>query len=216
VRPHSAARDPWFWSFVAGAVVATAYAAFPARLGAQASTVSMQPAQRVRAWARSAGAPFAVGVVLMVVGGVGLRRRRRRRDTAPPESEGGEAGARGAASRRARVGLDRIRKQIADLAALQSDRERQAIAERLDAVLETDLGSLFALRDALTEEMGARRYAVFIGYVSSVERNLARAWSANIDGAEDESSRSLQRALVAVGEALGELPAGPGAAAAAS
>jgi len=189
--------------------VATAYAAHPVRRGALADSASMRPAERVVCWGRTAGVPFAVGVVLMVIGGMGLRASgRRRRPSTALERGRAEAVVGVAATERARVALDRIRRELAALVHIDVGRERQATAERLDGVLETDVAQLLALRDALTDEVGLRRYAVFVGHVSSVERNVARAWSALTDGAGDECARSLERAQVAVGHALAQLPAG--------
>jgi hypothetical protein len=207
--PASRARrsrlDPTLVVFVVGVVLASLYAARPAPVTESVDSGRPSPWTRVLDWARVAGAPFAGGVGLMVVGAWLGRARRRRRLTSSSRREELTATADAVSTGRevdpielASTLLARSADRLEQLRDAQLEPEVWAGRAQLDELLEHDVPAVLELGTALAAQLGAVRYAEFMGAYAGCERNAARAWSALTDEALDEVPPSLERATTSL------------------
>ena len=186
--------------FIAGVLLASCFAARAVKPKGTGDDGRVTPADRVRAWGSAAGVPFGVGVALMLAGGVWARRLRRQGATA--------SGASGVGSPRSVVdkmdGALTVAEQAgADASAIQAS----VLKPALNDILEELVPEFLTLRTAMIADLGLTRFALMIGDFASLERNVARAWSALTDGAPEEIPPALDRAraaLTRVGESLAE------------
>ena len=208
--------DPTLVVFVVGVVLASLFAARPAPVAESAGSDRPSPWARVLDWARVAGAPFAGGVGLMVVGAWLERSRRRRRLTSLPMRD--ELTATGDAVSTGREAdpvelastlLARSAHRLEQLREAQLEPEIRAGRAQLDELLEHDVPAVLELGTALAARLGAVRYAEFMGAYAGCERNAARAWSALADEALGEVPPSLDRATTSLALARTYLVLGP-------
>ncbi|MEM9070922.1 MAG: hypothetical protein AAGE52_20600 [Myxococcota bacterium] len=151
------------------------------------------PADAVITWASDAGPLFAVGIALMVLGGVLARRAGKPAST---ESDTAEGPYRGGASDAQVVVdiLDQMSAQLDGLDASDLPKGAQPLADSLDSLLSDRVPNILDRRDMLVEKLGLEAFAEMIGHFATMERGAARAWSAITDEAWDEVGPSLERA----------------------
>lgn len=179
--------------FIVGTVVASAYASRAVQPKGTGEAGAVTASDRLSDWGSKAGAPFGIGLVLMVAGGVVARRR--------PSSE--EADSEGTGGRADPKAVVRKILETLDAMELPSSAENSAKNhERLDEILEEQVPSFLESRQALIDKMGLGSFALMIGHFASLERNVARSWSAITDEAYAEVDPCIQRAKSAGQKAL--------------
>jgi hypothetical protein len=198
--------------FVAGVIVSSCFAAravSPVGTGQDGQVTSMD---RISAWASVAGAPFGVGVVLMLAGGVLARRRRSAGagqgtehlggapegavDRALEGQGGGSDRALGRKRRDPAAIMGDIRDKLATIAA--DPDATQTVFSSLDDIVENDVAEFLEHRQALIDDLGLAKFAEMIGHFAMMERNVARAWSAITDGALGEVPNCIERAQLGI------------------
>lgn len=196
--------------FVTGVIVSSCFAARAVTPTASGPDGVITAKDRVQAWGEAAGAPFAVGVVLMVAGGVLARRRRRGGMAQGTEHPGGapegavDLALEGEAPHaRVATGSHRPPRRIVQairgkLAVLGADSAPEAVFAAVDDILENDIPELLEQRQALIDDLGLAKFAEMIGHFAMMERNVARAWSAITDGAVGEIPECLSRAKLGI------------------
>jgi len=200
--------------FVIGVLVASCYAARAVHPQGTGPGGEVTSGDRISAWGHVAGAPFAAGMVLLVVGG--LLSRVRRPGAPPPrpiptgtehegfEAEGvadlileGEPVPEHVKSEHPQAPPVLLMRIAAKLDQLPDGNTAEHVAElhqTLDEILEQDVAEFLDQREDMIAELGLTRFAEMIGHFASMERNTARAWSALTDEAYDEVPPSIERA----------------------
>ncbi|MCA9632425.1 MAG: hypothetical protein KC766_32455 [Myxococcales bacterium] len=181
--------------FIAGIFIASAYAARPGELRLPEGQ-EPTPKQRLVAWKDAALAPFSLGLLLMVGGAVLARRRPASSGEVASQEvkSGGKLPPEELLAHLAEA-LERF-----DTSAL-SDSNKGPIADRIEGLLEDEVGQFLDAREELIAKLGLARFAQMIGDFAAFERNLARAWSALTDSAYDEVPPAIERAGAALGRA---------------
>jgi hypothetical protein len=200
--------------FVIGVLLASCYAARAVHPQGTGPGGEVTSGDRISAWSHVAGAPFAVGMVLLVAGG--LLSRVRRPGAPPPrptptgtEHEGFEP--EGAADLilegepvpehvksehplAPAVLLMRIAAKFDQLPEGNPGEHVDVLRQALDEIIEQDVADFIDQREDLIAGMGLTRFAEMIGHFASMERNTARAWSALTDEAYEEVPPCIERA----------------------
>lgn len=200
--------------FVVGVLVASCYAARAVHPEGTGPGGEVTSGDRISAWGHVAGAPFAVGMVLLVAGGLLSRVRRPGAPPARPtptgtEHEGFEPeGAMDLALEgepvpeheksghplAPSVVLMRIASKLDKLPEGPPAEHVEELHRVLDEILEQDVAEFLDQREDMITDLGLTRFAEMIGHFASMERNTARAWSALTDEAYDEVPPCLERA----------------------
>jgi hypothetical protein len=196
--------------FVIGVIIASCYAARAVHPNGSGPGGAVTAGDRVGAWSHAAGAPFAAGMLLLVVGGLVTRSRRRVTSDEPaPQGSEHEGFApvvpadQVEAPRphtppselaRPEVVLMRMAARLDGVPVEDPKRDAEVIQKALDEVLEVDISDFLEQREGLIERMGLTRFAEMMGHFAVAERNTARAWSALTDVAYDEVRPCIERA----------------------
>ncbi|MBX3251296.1 MAG: hypothetical protein KF901_29225 [Myxococcales bacterium] len=196
-----------FVLFLAGLTVASWYAArkvdVTAGSGPDGQPTSMD---RIGAWGEVAGLPFAAGFVLMIAGGLVARRGTSSAVDVVGRAEGQRQGRPGS---QVSVMLDGIAERVDALDAGPLPEGAKALADEIAAILEEPVADFLEERERLVAALGLERFAELIGGFATMERGLARAWSALTDEAWEEVGPSLARAREGLAQARALV--GPGA-----
>ena len=102
--------------------------------------------------------------------------------------------------------LQELELALEDIGGRLDGMTNEAIHEELDKLL---LGPVYTLaegRNSIRSAHGMRVFTAVMDPFARGERKLNRAWSAAVDGYEDEARRSLRAALPAFREAREALP----------
>jgi len=177
-----------FLVFLVGLTVASWFASkiVPAEEGTGALA-------KIGVWGADAGLYFALGIVLMVVGGVIARRAQR-----PAKPTGSEGGKPESGMEKAIALIDEMTAKLETLDASSLPEGHQALADELDAILSDQIPDFLDHRTLLIDRLGLARFAEMIGSFAQMERGTARAWSAITDEAWAEVPPSLDKARTAV------------------
>jgi hypothetical protein len=181
--------------FLLGVLIAACFASFPVRTpqGEKAPIWS----ERLGTWGESAGAPFALGLVLIVAGGLMSRAAARKARREP------QAAAAGGPPRvDPRTLLGRIQTRLAGLTSEAGPKTATALHAELDTILEEEVPAFLEHRQSMIDALGLGTFAELIGQFATMERNAARAWSAITDEAWDEVAPSLERARTGLDGAI--------------
>lgn len=187
-----------FLVFVIGVILSSWYAAryVPASAihgsGAAGHITSMD---RLDAWADVAGAPFAVGAVLMVVGGIVARRAMARTARSHATAAGEEVVD-------THTMLSHIDTAIAALPTGDPAQHADALRHQLDVLLDELIPAFLDARQRHELSLGSAGYAELSSAFASTERGLARAWSALTDEAWAEVPPCLDSAKQSIAQAL--------------
>jgi hypothetical protein len=210
--------------FLAGLAIATCFAARAVYPTGSGRDGSVTPGDRIGAWGQAAGVPFAVGLALLVGGGLISRSVRRRAlllgGSKPPpvagehqgfEPEGAvelaHLGEPGVTTQEhapthphygPRFVLASMHKKLDELPRSEFEARAAQVRAVLDALLEQDVADFLGHRERLMARLGLTRFAEMIGDFAAMERNVARAWSALTDSAWDEVGPSLDIARAAL------------------
>ena len=201
--------------FALGVIVSACFAARAVSPAGSGPDGKVTGCDRVVAWGSVAGAPFALGVVMMVAGGLIARRQRRYVGGQGTEHEGGApAGAADLALEGESGGMDRnvgaarprtpraiaeiVANKLEALSVEEISGDTKPLRDVLDEILESDVADFLTQRDALVAELGLSKFAEMIGHFAAMERNVARAWSALTDGANAEVPPCIERARTGV------------------
>ncbi len=171
--------------FVLGLVLSATYAARPASLNAELMA-KLSSRGLLTLWAEVALVPYLVGLLLMIVGVVLARWRRPGLAVAATEGRG--AGA-----------PEELLTQIeAAVAKLDFTSPVEDTSQQISELLEGEMAAFVEHGPALTARLGLLAYSELNGEFARAERNLARAWSALIDGAHEEVPLAVGRAQTAL------------------
>lgn len=176
--------------FILGVIIASCYAARPVT-----DTVDGKPltgVARIGNWAGKAGLPAAMGLVLVVFGGLLARSGRKGQDGPSATPSGGDP----------RAQLDAIRGKIEGLDLSNIAGNADALHKQLDAILEEDVPAFLEHRQGMIDKLGLAGFAEMIGQFAGMERNTARAWSAITDEVFSEVPPCIDRAKIAIGHAV--------------
>lgn len=181
--------------FLLGVLIAACFASFPVRTaaGEQAPVWS----ERLGTWGESAGAPFAVGLVLIVAGGLMSRAAARKARREPQATAAG-----GAPRVDPRTLLGRMQTRLAGLTSEAGPKTATALHAELDTILEEEVPAFLEHRQSMIDALGLGTFAELIGQFATMERNAGRAWSAITDEAWDEVGPSLERARAGLDGAI--------------
>src|SRR5690606_15391826 len=135
--------------------------------------------ERLSAWAEVAALPFLGGLALLF-GGALIARRAARTQALNVNAVDGRP------REDAPTVLGRILDRLAALPEPTSPADQDRIRAELDAVLEEDVPLFLDQRASLVERLGVAGFAEMIGHFASLERNVARAWSALTDNVPSE------------------------------
>ncbi|MFH1723787.1 MAG: hypothetical protein ABII00_04095 [Elusimicrobiota bacterium] len=138
-------------------------------------------------------APFILGLIITVAGGLMARKRSGHK---PKKAD---ADAEHAGPLTIENMVDRLEALAKDLKALAALSLESLIKEEAKAQadlehVQTQLNHLFEGRHTIEEEEGMQAYAEIFSHLAILERALNRAWSAMVDGYPKEAHASLQRA----------------------
>jgi len=178
--------------FLVGVGLAGVFAARPVTVD------DADPMARVGAWADVAGVGFGIGAVLMLAGAIVARRER-----------GASVSAGGLHLKdtdRAPALLRQIEEQLAAFPA-DPTREKDASKAILEEILDELVPRVLDRREALIAQMGLGAFGEMIGHFATMERNVARAWSALIDEAYGEIPGCIERAREGAARARADLEA---------
>ncbi len=154
----------------------------------------------VRLWASEAGWPFALGLLLVVVGVVLARRGTQ------PEADDADDVAETRS-------IEALLRDLADQTAALAERypslaaeatelpDLEALRAEVEALQRTLVAPLVERRDALSQSHGVAAFAEVYVPFAAAERLLNRSWSACVDGYVDEVGPCLARARDAADEA---------------
>lgn len=184
--------------FVFGLFLAASFASKPS--GVDEST-KPQPIERLQGWASRASIPFFVGLTAMIGGALLVRRR-----VAGKSATDGDTAASASSP-------DALLEQIATALAgaksvgALSEASYDKIHQGLDQILEEHVPAFLEHREALIESMGLAAFAMMISDFATMERAVARAWSANTDHVWGEIAPCLDKAETALSAARTKLAA---------
>lgn len=183
-----------FVVFLAGLTIASWFASkvVPVDSGSAVGLESTGALAKVGAWAMDAGLFFAVGIVLMIVGGV-IARRAQRVGNETSENDG-PGGPQSTGLEAAIELLDSMSAKLDSLNADSLPDGSDAIAADLDAILSDQVPDFLEHRKLMIDRLGLEVFAEMIGSFAQMERGTARAWSAITDEAWSEVPPSLARA----------------------
>lgn len=151
---------------------------------------------KIGVWGADAGLFFAVGILLMVVGGVIARRANK--PEKPKGKTEGESDKETTGLEGAMKLLDDMSERLSALDASTLPEGGQALADELDAILSDQIPDFLDHRTLLIDRLGLATFAEMIGSFAQMERGAARAWSAITDEAWAEVPPSLDKARTAV------------------
>ena len=146
--------------------------------------------QRVSVWWAAVGTRFGAGWLFMIIGAVMARKARKQElEEAAKADDDGVDGKDGNAAT-----IDTIQEAVDALSVEGLPEGAQELADALDEILSIQVPSFLELRERMIAELGLERFAEMIGYFASMERALARSWSALTDEAFHEVIPSIERA----------------------
>lgn len=145
---------------------------------------------------------FGVGAVILLTGSLMVRTANRKAleaasrtgavDGVPPEESLDAA-------------LDKLRKLRDALQGLPETARLPLIVARLGELQETHLAAFVGARDLLISRLGMGGYARLMDRFAAGERQVNRAWSAAVDGVEDEARDCIGDAEQLLSEARDRL-----------
>lgn len=163
-----------------------------------------EPGQRIASLAVEGGPLLALGLVLVVVGGLLTRRAER-----AALARGGDAAGdlpRTLEDFAARIEALKDAAEVARV-ALGEGAALGSVAERLRELQLEAIEPIVEARTQLSARLGLSAFAEVFGGFSGAERALNRAWAALVDGHRPEALVSLARAVAGFAEAHDRLTA---------
>jgi hypothetical protein len=157
------------------------------------------PGERLVQWLVAGGPPWALGVVLVVVGALIERRAAAHASRRPDAASGAVDYPR--ALGEILSALRGIREQIREL---PMDAPSAAPRAEIDRVQDELITPLVEGRAQLVARHGTSTFSVYFGAFSAGERNLARVWSALTDGHSVVARASLDSAIASFEQSLVE------------
>ena len=151
----------------------------------------------VSLWAEEAGAPFGLGVLLVVIGVV-LARRGMHAESLVAQAHSVSTGAApGPLLARLVQELDTLCARYGEApAGSDVDINMEAVRADVERLQHEVVNPLVEGREQISQAFGVGTYADIFVPFSAAERQLNRVWSACVDGYIDEISPCLQRAQV--------------------
>lgn len=155
-----------------------------------------EPLTRLSTWFAVAGLPFLGGLGAMIAGGL-LARRAAAAASAPLENaESAERDLGGAAA--GKTLLATISEKVHALSAEGLPGDAKPLADTIDAILQEDIPAFLDHREALIDDLGLETFAEMIGHFATMERAIARAWSALTDDVHSEVGPSIAKAQTGI------------------
>lgn len=191
--------------FLAPAQRAAVASAGRVQLGSAEAAAIPGAASRARlvGWSSERGIPFALGLGLLVSGGLLVRRAEAARASGSGVGEGArDLGVQLRALRDALAGFER------DLVT-EGPAGHEAIRQQIGGLQQQEVPLLIEAGPRLRRARGVARMAEVMGPFAGAERAMNRAWSALTDGYPEEARRSLGRAVAGLDAAVAALGSEP-------
>jgi hypothetical protein len=169
---------------------------------AESIAVRITPEFSLAGWEGRNG--FLLGLVLMLLG-ITLRRIERR-DAALLLAAGGGADAGPTGPDLFRAALQQLLDETERLAARSAEMDGAEVTAAVDPLLNGPVLELIDRRQVVADAYGVAVQAEVLSLFASGERRLNRAWSAGVDGYDEEAGSSLRSAVAPLREALAALP----------
>jgi hypothetical protein len=156
-----------------------------------------EPRERLMGWARSNALPTALGLVLVVAGGLMSRRRGGREEDGSADARPSESFPQTLASL-----IQTLDAMEAPLTSEPEDGTSPELREQIDDLLEGPIAGWVNRRADLIDADGLGAFAEYFGLFSAGERNLSRMWTTLTDGRPDVALDALQHSRTAFRDAL--------------
>ncbi len=177
--------------FILGVIIASCFAAFPVTEKGDDGK-ALTGGARLEAWASHAGMQTAIGLILVVAGGLMARSGRKPKETDTAATAEGDP----------RTMLDGFQARLEGLDITDVGKNHATLHESLDALLEEEVPAFLEHRQAMIDKLGLATFAEMIGQFAGMERNAARAWSAITDEVWGEVPPCIDRAKIFLGHAI--------------
>ncbi|MGC6492934.1 MAG: hypothetical protein ACON5B_08845 [Myxococcota bacterium] len=146
------------------------------------------PSERFWGWLGESGAPWGLGVVLIVAGGMIARRDASERAASPTSGADGHVDFLGALEAMETAASEALHA----LASCEDEDDAPEVREALDRLRFDVLTPMVDRRGVLLARHGMSDFAEYFGSYSGAERQLNRAWSALTDGHVPTARTALQ------------------------
>jgi len=156
-----------------------------------------EPRERLMGWARSNALPTALGLVLVVAGGLMSRRKGGGEEEGPAEARPSESFSQTLTSL-----IEALDAMEAPLAAEPEDGTAPQLRDQINGLLEGPIAGWVNRREVLIDADGLGAFAEYFGLFSAGERNLSRVWTTLTDGRPDVALDALQHSRTAFRDAL--------------
>lgn len=167
-------------------------------------SASPSPRARLARWFGQSGLPFGLGVLLVVIGAV-LSRMAIRREARKPASAGEQSETVGDGAFRTGPGrsifvelkeeLEKLRDRMQEkLTAREADARRREVKTRIEDLQLEHYARILEDRPRMIARHSIGHFADFFGPFSASERHVNRAWSALVDGHDEEAALALAAA----------------------
>lgn len=163
------------------------------------------PKNRLMDWLQEAGAPFGLGLILLVVGAILARKEAKK--AALGESEKTYKGARDKAAVDFGSLLEELRDDLGEASARAAkvetpdDHDFDELRYLIKNLQYDKFEPLIESRVRVEARFGVAGFAAIFGPLSASERQLNRAWSALVDRHWPEAADSLSRSTSSIQEA---------------
>ena len=156
-----------------------------------------EPRERLMGWARSNALPTALGLVLVVAGGLMSRRKGGSEEEGPADAGPSESFSQTLSSL-----IETLDAMEEPLTSEPDDGTAPEIREQINDLLEGPIAGWVNRREVLIDADGLGAFAEYFGLFSAGERNLSRMWTTLTDGRPDVALDALQNSRTAFRGAL--------------
>ncbi len=153
--------------------------------------------ERLMGWARSNARPTALGLVLVVAGGLMSRRRGGSEEEGPAD-----AGPSASFPQTLTSLIEALDAMEVPLTAEPEDGTAPELREQINDLIEGPIAGWVNRRVDLIDADGLGAFAEYFGLFSAGERNLSRMWTTLTDGRPDVALDALQHSRTAFRDAL--------------